>query len=129
MVCGDAVVSYGELAVRAGKLARLLVAAGAGLEQVVGLCLERGAEMVTAILATWLAGAAYLPLDPGWPPARLAQMLAASQARLPGLPRRSAGRAGRPGAAAVVDLAGPVTAAGLPVTAPPESWRGEKRRM
>ena len=71
-----------------------------------GLCLERGAEMVVAIVGTWLAGAAYLPLDPGWPAARLARMLAASGARLVvargGLP---AGLAA-PGAA-VVDLADP----------------------
>ncbi len=82
VVCGDAVVSYGELAVRAGKLARFLVSRGAGPGQVIGLCLERGAEMVTAILATWLAGAAYLPLDPGYPPGPAGQMLAASRAAL-----------------------------------------------
>ncbi len=127
VVCGDAVVSYGELAVRAGKLARFLVSRGAGPGQVIGLCLERGAEMVTAILATWLAGSAYLPLDPGYPPARLAQMVAASQARLlvchGGLPDGLAASAG----VIVTDLAEPGTAARLarrPGTRPPGHLAG-----
>jgi len=46
----------------------------------VGLCLQRGPEMIAAVLAVWQAGAAYLPLDPDYPPARLAFMLADSRA-------------------------------------------------
>ncbi len=97
VVCGDAVLSYGELAARASKLAWYLRRAGAGPEQVVGLCLDRGADMIIAMAGVWLAGAAYLPLDPGYPAARLGYMLAASQARLVVCSRRAARRAGGPG--------------------------------
>ena len=127
VVCGGAVVSYGELAVRAGKLARLLVAAGAGPEQVVGLCLDRGPGMITAMLGAWLAGAAYLPLDPSYPPVRLEHMLASSGTRVlitdGGLPGGLAASAG----VIVTDLAEPGTAARLarrPGTRPPGHLAG-----
>ncbi|MGZ4435455.1 MAG: amino acid adenylation domain-containing protein, partial [Trebonia sp.] len=73
-------VSYGQLWAVACRLAHQLRSIGAGAERVVGLCLDRGAEMVTAIVATWLAGAAYVPLDPAHPPGRLTTMLADSGA-------------------------------------------------
>ena len=82
VISGDAHLSYGELDARAGKLGRYLRQAGAGPETVVGLCLQRGAEMVTAVVGVWRAGAAYLPLDPGYPPARLALVLADSRVGL-----------------------------------------------
>ena len=121
VVCGDAVLSYGELAARAGRLAGLLAGRGAGPEQVVGLCLGRGAEMVTAVLGTWLAGAGYLPLDPGYPAQRLGYMLAASGAGLVlargGLP----GGLAVPAGTVVADLADPQVAgqlAGMPAGVP-----------
>ena len=46
------------------------------------MCLDRGADLITAIVGTWLAGAAYLPLDPGYPPDRLAFMLADARAAI-----------------------------------------------
>ena len=82
VVCGDVHVSYGELDARAGGWPGMLAEAGAGPETVVGLCLERGAEMVTAIVGVWRAGAAYLPVDPAYPAARRGLMLADSGARV-----------------------------------------------
>ncbi|HEY5987733.1 MAG TPA: amino acid adenylation domain-containing protein, partial [Streptosporangiaceae bacterium] len=76
VVCGDASLSYGELGAAAGRLARVLAARGAGPEQVVAVVMDRSVGLVTALLAILKAGAAYLPVDPGYPPERVAFMLA-----------------------------------------------------
>jgi aspartate racemase len=75
VVCGPDQLSYGELDAEASKLARLLVARGAGPERTVALLLDRSAAMVVAVLAVLKAGAAYLPVDPGYPAARVEFML------------------------------------------------------
>ncbi|WP_437033688.1 amino acid adenylation domain-containing protein [Streptomyces sp. enrichment culture] len=69
------VLSYAELNARANRLARHLVAAGAGTEDLVGLALPRTPDLVVAVLAVLKAGAAHLPLDPDHPAARIALML------------------------------------------------------
>ena len=114
---GDSVLSYGELAVQTGRLAWYLAVRGAGPEQVVGLCLDRGPELVTAILGTWLAGAAYLPLDREWPGRRLGWMLADAGARLVITSGVLPAGMSVPDDVTVVDLDNPVTAAEL--AAPP----------
>ncbi|WP_181768468.1 non-ribosomal peptide synthetase, partial [Streptomyces albidus (ex Kaewkla and Franco 2022)] len=72
---GGQSLTYRQLDERANRLARLLVARGAGPERVVGLMLPRSAETVVAMLAVLKAGAAYLPLDPGYPAERLRFMV------------------------------------------------------
>ncbi len=68
--------SYAQLNARANRLAHRLIAAGVGPESLVGLCVERSAEMIIGLLAVSKAGGAYLPLDPSYPKDRLRQMLA-----------------------------------------------------
>src|SRR5690606_36528431 len=82
LVFGGERLSYGELNGRANALARRLRAAGVGPERVVALALERGVEMMVALLAVLKAGGAYLPLDPDYPADRLTHMLADSGATL-----------------------------------------------
>ena len=67
-------ISYRELNARANQLAHHLRTLGVGPDVLVGLCVERSVNMVTALLAILKAGGAYLPLDPNYPKARLAFM-------------------------------------------------------
>ncbi|MFD0278638.1 amino acid adenylation domain-containing protein, partial [Kitasatospora sp. NPDC127111] len=94
VVCGGTTLTYGELDERANRLAHFLTARGAGPERIIALALPRSADLVVAVLAALKAGAAYLPLDPEYPVARLAHMItdarpalvlavAATEAKLP----------------------------------------------
>ena len=69
-------IDYATLLAKADALASRLQAAGVTPGSVVAVCLTRSIEQVTALLAAWRAGAAYCPLDPAWPKARLATLVA-----------------------------------------------------
>ncbi|MEV6645772.1 amino acid adenylation domain-containing protein [Amycolatopsis sp. NPDC051371] len=75
LVFEDEELTYAELDAVSNRLARVLAERGAGPERVVALALPRSTHLVTAILAVLKTGAAYLPLDPGYPAERLAFML------------------------------------------------------
>ncbi|MDR7124893.1 amino acid adenylation domain-containing protein [Pseudotabrizicola sp. 4114] len=75
-------MNYSMLEARIGSLAGRLVQAGAGPGQIVAICLPRGPEFVVAILAVLRVGAAFLPLDPGYPDPVLRHMLSDSGAGL-----------------------------------------------
>ena len=64
-------LSYDELNRRANRLAHYLIERGAGPEKHIGLCLERSVDLVVSILGILKSGAAYVPLDPTYPPERL----------------------------------------------------------
>jgi len=68
-------LSYRELNSRANQLAHVLVGRGVGAEQCVGICMDRGLELVIGLLAILKAGGAYVPLDGGYPKERLDFML------------------------------------------------------
>ncbi|WP_139797934.1 non-ribosomal peptide synthase/polyketide synthase, partial [Mycobacterium noviomagense] len=75
LVCGERSWTYRELDKTANRLAHLLAAHGVGPEECVALLFSRSAEAIVAMLAVSKAGAAYLPVDPALPAARIAVIL------------------------------------------------------
>jgi amino acid adenylation domain-containing protein len=75
VMCEGRSLTYAELNGRANQLARHLRDKGVGPDQLVGICVGRGLEMVLGVLGVLKAGGAYVPLDPKYPPERLAYML------------------------------------------------------
>jgi amino acid adenylation domain-containing protein len=67
-------LSHGDIERRANQIAHLLQARGAGPGQFIGLCLGRGPWLLPSLLGVLKTGAAYVPLDPGFPIARLQHM-------------------------------------------------------
>ena len=71
----DLKLSYAQLNARANQLAHRLHDEGVGTDSLVGLCVERGLEMLVGVLGILKAGGAYVPLDPSYPSQRLAYLL------------------------------------------------------
>jgi amino acid adenylation domain-containing protein len=116
VIAGRTQLSYGELDASANRLARYLGQIGAGPETVIGVYLERGVDLIRAMLAIMKAGAGYLPIDPSLPPERVSAIC--SQVRPAAV---IAARPGTfPGTGARLLPLGELTAelAGLPSTPP-----------
>jgi len=79
---GSKQLTYGELNARANKVARALLAHGLTREGVVGVVTERNLDWLTAVLAIFKAGGAYLPIEPHFPPERIAKMVSRAGCRL-----------------------------------------------
>ena len=105
-------LSYTELDAASDRLAHALIARGVGPERVVALALPRSVHLVVSILAVLKAGAAYLPLDPGYPADRIEFMLADAQPTLV----LSLSATALPGALVLDDAAIIDELAGLPAT-------------
>ncbi|MFK4106430.1 amino acid adenylation domain-containing protein [Streptomyces sp. NPDC019531] len=74
--------TFGELLERSLCIAAALRASDIGVEDTVGVCLQRSPDLVGALLGIWMAGAAFVPLDPSHPAERLARIMADADVRL-----------------------------------------------
>ncbi|MBB5627516.1 amino acid adenylation domain-containing protein [Sphaerisporangium krabiense] len=110
-------VTFAELDRRANQVAHRLRRMGVGPGSPVGICLERSVEMVVGLLAVLKAGGAYLPIDPTYPPQRVAFMLADAEPGLLLVQERLAERLPAHGAR-TVPLDRPGEFDGEPVTRP-----------
>ncbi|MEV4973972.1 amino acid adenylation domain-containing protein [Streptomyces scopuliridis] len=126
LVCRDDEVTYRDLNERANRLAHHLIARGVGAEDWVAVALPRTPQLVVALIAVLKAGAAYLPLDPDYPPERIEFMVEDASAML--LITDSAVGAGIPDSADLprLSLDDPATVgavASRPVTDPTDADR------
>ncbi|WP_037685472.1 non-ribosomal peptide synthetase [Streptomyces aureocirculatus] len=82
VVCEDERLTYAEVNERANRLARHLLTRGVGADTLAAVVLPRTPQLVVAILAVLKTGAAYVPIDPGYPGTRLEHILATAEPRL-----------------------------------------------
>jgi non-ribosomal peptide synthetase component F len=73
--CGRETLAYGELNRRANRLAHELIELGVGAGNFVVVCVEPSLDVLVALLGVLKAGAAYVPVDPGYPAARIRTLL------------------------------------------------------
>ncbi|MEU2393372.1 amino acid adenylation domain-containing protein, partial [Streptomyces sp. NPDC007369] len=109
----DASLTYAELDARANRLAHALIARGAGPERPVAVALPRSAELVVAILAVLKSGAAYVPVDPEYPAARIGYILDDARPVLVVTDARTRDRLPEPGPAERLVVDDPQTATTL----------------
>lgn len=82
LVDGERQMTYRELNAESNRIAHFLTRLDVEPEARVAICLQRRWEQMALMLGCWKAGIAYLPVDPAYPPDRIAYMLADSQSRL-----------------------------------------------
>jgi amino acid adenylation domain-containing protein len=75
VLAGDQRITYRELERRSNQLARELAGRGIGAGTLVGICMERSVDLVVALIGVLKSGAAYVPIDPSYPPQRQELML------------------------------------------------------
>ncbi len=81
-ICRARQLTYAQLNARANQVASYLSKLGAGPDLLVGLCADRSLEMLVGLLGILKSGGAYLPLDPAYPPDRLAFMIEDAQVKV-----------------------------------------------
>lgn len=79
VVAGERSLTYAELDALSNRVAAAIAARGAGPGALVAICLPRSVELVAALLAVAKSGAAYVPLDPAYPPKRIAAIFEDAQ--------------------------------------------------
>ncbi|MFJ6611195.1 amino acid adenylation domain-containing protein [Streptomyces sp. NPDC091289] len=121
------VLTYAELNTRANQVAHWLIGQGVGSEQLVALAVPRSVEMVAALLGVLKAGAAFLPVDPGYPVDRIAFMLRDAAPVRVLTSREVAGRLPQGGPETLV-LDDPAVLAGLDGTDPTDAVRTARLR-
>ncbi|MFF4764786.1 amino acid adenylation domain-containing protein, partial [Streptomyces sp. NPDC001292] len=123
VVTADAALTYAELDARANQVAHWLIDRGTGPEDLVGVLMERSADLFVVLLGVLKSGAAYVPIDPGYPAERIGFMLTDAHPALVVCTRASAEAAA--GCETLVWDAADVAAdlAGRPTTAPTDADR------
>ncbi|MFJ7205933.1 amino acid adenylation domain-containing protein [Streptomyces sp. NPDC098789] len=125
LVCGDRSLTYGELNALANQWAHFFIAKGIGPEQRVAVVVPRSVDWIATTLGVLKAGAAYLPVDPGYPAERIGFTVRDARAALV-LTTRDAGGDQPPWAAGSVVTDAPETrtaVAAMPVTDPTDRDR------